>query len=156
MLNTHIWYGRLAPKIWHLFLLPQQINNSCVFTPDTEEQGGAMQTHTGSWNQAHNAAATEVPAALNEKTDRMKRRESEGKNERVREITWRTHSLFLWHSCVAPVWEDNLSLLQSQSAIHTITYNINQSAPSNGFWRAAPLYGLQSNPHPLMHLLTLL
>lgn len=41
----------------YLFLLSQQINNSCVFTPDTEEQGGAMQTHTGSWNQAHNAAA---------------------------------------------------------------------------------------------------
>ncbi len=41
----------------YLFLLSQQINNSCVFTSDTEEQGGAMQTHTGSWNQAHNAAA---------------------------------------------------------------------------------------------------
>lgn len=143
----------------YLFLLSQQINNSCVFTPDTEEQGGAMQTHTESWNQAHNAAAAEVPWMRKQiecKREREREWRQEIEGERGREITWRAYSLFLWHSHVAPLWEDNLSLLQSQSAIHTITYNINQSVPSNGFWRAAPLYGLQSNPHPLMHLLTLL
>lgn len=96
-----------------------------------------------------------------ENRENVKEREREGEGrqeegEKGREITWRAYSLFLWHSHVAPLWEDNLSLLQSQSAIHTITYNINQSVPSNGFWRAAPLYGLQSNPRPLMHLLTLL
>lgn len=143
----------------YLFLLSQQINNSCVFTPDTEEREEPCK---------HTQEAEIKPTMLQQQQKyqrlwmrRLRKRERErGKarkrGEKGREITWRAYSLFLWHSHVAPLWEDNLSLLQSQSAIHTITYNINQSAPSNGFWRAAPLYGLQSNPRPLMHLLTLL
>jgi len=148
----------------YLFLLSQQINNSYVFTPDTEErEEPCKHTHRKLKSSPRCSSSRTTSGFGWENRQNVKERERErGKGrqekegEKGRVITWRAYSLFQWHSHVAPLWEDNLSLLQSQSAIHTITYNINQSVPSNGFWRADPLYGLKSNPRPLMHLLTLL
>lgn len=64
----------------YLFLLSQQINNSCVFTPDTEEQGGAMQTHR-KLKSSPQCSSSSSRSTLDEKTERMQKREREGRQE---------------------------------------------------------------------------
>ncbi len=142
--------GHIAEKIWHISFYYHSKSIIHVSLHQTQRSREEPCKHTQEAEIKPTMQQQQQKYLGWENRENAREREREGRQEierdRGREITWRAYSLFLWHSHVAPLWEDNLSLLQSQSAIHTITYNINQSVPSNGFWRAAPLYGLQSNP----------
>ncbi len=86
--------GHIAEKIWHISFYYHSKSIIHVSLHQTQRsRGGAMQTHTGSWNQAHNAAAAAEVPLMRKQRECKREREREGRQEidgdRGREITWR-------------------------------------------------------------------